>query len=254
MAELKNSGGPQGGLVRPDGRAPDALRPMTIQRPYVRHAEGSALIEAGDTRVICTVSVEERVPPFLKGTGKGWVTAEYAMLPRATTNRNQREGTGGRVQGRSMEIQRLIGRALRAVVDTDALGERTLTVDCDVVCADGGTRITAINGAFVAMVDALRGMKDRKLIRTLPVEDFLGAVSVGLVDRQVLVDLVYAEDSQADVDLTLVMTGGGRMVEVAGGGEGTTFSREDLGLLIDAGATAIGKIVEWQKSLLGALR
>jgi ribonuclease PH len=242
-----------GPVLRPDGREDAGLRSLRATRGFLPHAEGSALMEMGATRVICAVSVEEKVPPFLKGTGQGWVTAEYAMLPRATHTRNQREGAG-KIQGRSQEIQRMVGRALRAVVDTAALGERTLTVDCDVLSADGGTRTASVNGAFLALVDALRLMRERKLLRTLPVEDFIGAVSVGIVDSRLMVDLSYAEDSQADVDLTLVMTGGGALVEVQGGGEGTTFSREDLSRMVDAGAQAVQKVVAWQKEMLGPLR
>ncbi len=253
MVSEKKNPAEAGPVLRPDGRGYPDLRPLRAARGYLPHAEGSALIEMGNTRVLCAVSVEEKVPPFLKGTGQGWVTAEYAMLPRATRTRNQREG-GGKTQGRSQEIQRMVGRALRAVVDTAALGERTLTVDCDVLSADGGTRTASVNGAFLALVDALRLMKERKLLRALPVEDFIGAVSVGIVDHQLLVDLSYAEDSQADVDLTLVMTGGGALVEVQGGGEGTTFSREDLARMVDAGAEAVRQVVAWQKEILGPLR
>ena len=242
-----------GDLIRPDGRKPDQIREMKITRPYQKHAEGSVLIEMGDTRVVCSVSVEDRVPPWLKGTGRGWVTAEYGMLPRSTQNRLTRD-TVMRTAGRTFEIQRLIGRAMRAVVDTDALGERTLYADCDVIQADGGTRTAAINGAFIALVDALRVMKEGKKIRKIPVEDFLGSVSVGIVDGKMLLDLCYMEDSQAAVDMTLVMTGAGDIVEVQAGGEGTTFSREELDALIMEGAKGIRRIVKWQKEILGDLR
>ncbi|UCG39809.1 MAG: ribonuclease PH [bacterium] len=239
--------------MRPDGRKPDQIRDIRVVRPYQKYAEGSVLLEMGDTRVVCSVSVEERVPPWLKGTGQGWITAEYGMLPRSTQSRINRE-TVVRTTGRTYEIQRLIGRAMRAVVDTTALGERTYYVDCDVIQADGGTRTAAINGSFIAMVDALRNMKEQKRLRKIPVEDYLAAVSIGIVDRQTLMDLCYLEDSQADVDMTLVMTGNGRLVEVQAGGEGTTFSQDDLNLLISQGAKGIKKIVKWQKELLGELK
>ncbi len=242
-----------GELIRPDGRKPDQLREIKLTRPFQKHAEGSVLVEMGDTTVVCSVSVEERVPPWLKGTGRGWVTAEYGMLPRSTQNRLNREAVI-KTTGRTYEIQRLIGRAMRAVVDTGPLGERTLYVDCDVIQADGGTRTAAINGAFIAMVDALRKMRDGKKIRKIPVEDYLASVSIGIVDGRALLDLCYLEDSQADVDMTLVMTGGGRLVEVQAGGEGTTFSREDLDGLIGEGAKGIKKIVKWQKEILGDLK
>ena len=242
-----------GELIRPDGRQADHLREITLTRPFQKHAEGSVFMEMGDTRVVCSVSVEERVPPWLKGTGRGWVTAEYGMLPRSTQNRLNRE-TVIKTTGRTYEIQRLIGRAMRTVVDTTALGERTFYVDCDVIQADGGTRTAAINGAFIALVDALRTMKDAKRIRKIPVEDYLASVSVGIVDGRMLLDLCYAEDSQADVDMTLVMTGDGRLVEVQAGGEGTTFSREDLDSLIREGSKGIKKVVKWQKEILGDLR
>jgi ribonuclease PH len=242
-----------GELIRPDGRKPDQIREIRLTRPYQKHAEGSVLVEMGDTTVVCSVSVEERVPPWLKGTGQGWITAEYGMLPRSTQNRLNRE-TVIKTTGRTYEIQRLIGRAMRAVVDMPALGERTFYVDCDVIQADGGTRTAAINGAFIAMVDALRKMQESKRIRKIPVEDYLAAVSIGIVDSKVLLDLCYLEDSQADVDLTLVMTGSGRLVEIQAGGEGTTFSLEDLDSLIGEGAKAIKKIVKWQKEILGDLK
>lgn len=241
-----------GDLIRPDGREPDQVREIKLTRPYQKYAEGSVLIEMGDTRVICSASVEERVPPWLKGTGQGWITAEYGMLPRSTQNRLNRE-TVIKTTGRTYEIQRLIGRTMRAVVDTSALGERTIYLDCDVIQADGGTRTAAINGAFIAVVDAIRKLKDQKRIRRIPVEDYLGAVSVGIVDQKTLLDLCYIEDSQADVDMTLVMTGSGRLVEVQGGGEGTTFTQEDLIGLIKEGGKGIKKIIKWQKEILGEL-
>jgi len=242
-----------GDLIRPDGREPDQVREINLVRPYQKYAEGSVLIEMGDTRVVCSASVDERVPPWLRGTGQGWITAEYAMLPRSTQNRLNREAVI-KTTGRTYEIQRLIGRAMRAVVDTAALGERTVYVDCDVIQADGGTRTAAINGAFIAVVDAIRKMKEQKRIRRIPVEDYLGAISVGIVDQKTLLDLSYIEDSQADVDMTLVMTGSGRLVEIQGGGEGTTFTQEDLSGLIKEGAKGIKKIIKWQKEILGDLK
>ena len=242
-----------GDLIRPDGREADQVREIKLTRPYQKHAEGSVLIEMGDTRVVCSASVEERVPPWLKGTGQGWITAEYGMLPRSTQNRLNREMVI-KTTGRTYEIQRLIGRAMRAVVDTTALGERTVYVDCDVIQADGGTRTAAINGAFIAVVDAIRKMKDQKRIRRIPIEDYLGAISIGIVDQKTLLDLAYIEDSQADVDLTLVMTGAGRLVEVQGGGEGTTFSLDDLNDLVKEGAKGVKKVIKWQKEILGELK
>jgi len=242
-----------GDLIRPDGRKPDKIREIKLTRPYQKYAEGSVLIEMGDTRVVCSASVDTRVPPWLKGTGRGWITAEYSMLPRSTQNRLNRQ-TVGKTAGRTFEIQRLIGRAMRAVVDTAALGERTIYLDCDVIQADGGTRTAAINGAFIALVDAIRSLKEAKRIRRIPIEDYLAAVSVGIVDQNTLLDLCYIEDSQADVDMTLVMTGGGRLVEVQAGGEGTTFSQDGLNDLIAVGAKGIKKLIKWQKEVLGELR
>lgn len=242
-----------GDLIRPDGRKPDQLREIKLDRNYQKHAEGSVLIEAGDTRIVCSASVEERVPPWLRGTGQGWITAEYSMLPRSTQNRLNREAVI-KTTGRTYEIQRLVGRAMRAVIDTAALGERTIYVDCDVIQADGGTRTTAINGAFIAVVDAIRKLKEQKRIKTIPIEDYIGAISIGIVDQKVLLDLCYIEDSQADVDMTLVMTGSGRIIEVQGGGEGTTFSQDDLNGLIAEGGKGIKNIIKWQRELLGALK
>jgi ribonuclease PH len=210
---------PKGRFMRSDGRALDQLRPVTITPHYTKHAEGSALIEVGDTKVICTVSVEDRVPPFLKGQGEGWITAEYGMLPRSTSTRSQREVTKGRASGRTHEIQRLIGRSLRAVVDMRALGERTLWVDCDVIQADGGTRTASITGAFVAMVEALRHMRKQGNFTELPLLDFVAATSVGKLGSEILLDLNYEEDSKADVDMNIVKTGAGRFVEIQGTAE-----------------------------------
>src|SRR4030095_8131491 len=214
----------QGRHMRIDGRAPDQLRPVTVTPRFNKHAEGSALIEVGDTKVVCTVSVEERVPPFLKGKGEGWITSEYGMLPRSTSTRSQREVTKGHASGRTHEIQRLIGRSLRAVVDLKALGERTLWVDCDVIQADGGTRTASITGAFVAMVEALRHMRKQGNFAELPLLDFVAATSVGKVGGLILLDLDYSEDSQAEVDMNIVKTGSGRFVELPGAAGEHPFS------------------------------
>jgi ribonuclease PH len=239
------------GTMRIDGRAPDQLRPVTITPRYIKHAEGSALIEVGDTRVICTASVEDRVPPFLKGGGEGWITAEYGMLPRATTTRSQREATRGKPSGRTHEIQRLIGRSLRAVIDMKALGERTLWIDCDVIQADGGTRTASITGAFVAMVDALRHMQKARTFAELPVLDFVAATSVGKVGNEVLLDLNYEEDSKAEVDMNVVKTGGGRFVEVQGTAEEGSFSEEELHELMAAAEKGTQQLIALQREVLG---
>ncbi len=235
---------------RVDGRQPDELRPLTITRNYIKHAEGSVLVELGDTKVICTCTVEDKVPPFQKGTGKGWITAEYAMLPRATHQRSQRESIKGRIGGRTYEIQRLIGRALRAVVDLDLLGERTLTLDCDVIQADGGTRTASITGAFVAMADALQKLVDAGALPALPLRDYLAAVSVGKVEERLLLDLCYEEDSRAQVDMNVVMTGQGLLVEVQGTAEDTAFPRAELEALLDLAGKGIGQMVAYQKQLV----
>ena len=233
------------------GRAAGALRPVRIERGYARHAEGSALIEFGDTRVLCTVSVEERVPAFLKGKGQGWLTAEYGMLPRATSTRTEREASRGRQGGRTLEIQRLIGRSLRAVVDLARLGERTLQIDCDVLQADGGTRTASITGAFVAAYDALRWLHERQLIAELPLRDFVAAVSVGVHGGRVLVDLDYAEDSTCETDMNVVMTGSGGFVEVQGTAEGAPFSQQQLDAMLAAARSAIAVLVQRQRKALG---
>lgn len=204
------------GLGRIDGRRRDQIRPVKVTRNFTKHAEGSVLIEMGDTKVICTASVEEKVPPFLKGKGTGWVTAEYAMLPRATHDRSPRESVKGKQGGRTLEIQRLVGRALRAVIDTGRLGERTIWIDCDVIQADGGTRTASITGAFIALADAVTVLRKRDLLKVNPLTDYLAAISVGKVGGHVMVDLAYEEDSHAEVDLNLVMTGAGHYVEVQG--------------------------------------
>jgi ribonuclease PH len=236
---------------RRDGRAADQLRPVKVTPRCNKHAEGSCLIEVGDTRVLCTVSVEDRVPPFLKGKGEGWVTAEYGMLPRATLTRSQRETTRGGASGRTHEIQRLIGRSLRAVVDMKALGERTLWVDCDVLQADGGTRCASITGAFVALVEALRHMKRQGQLPELPVTDFVAAVSVGKVGSQVMLDLGYDEDSTAHVDMNVVKTGGGRYVEIQGTAEGSPFGDDELAELLGTADKGIKELVAAQKKALG---
>ncbi|HEV8318116.1 MAG TPA: ribonuclease PH [Vicinamibacterales bacterium] len=237
--------------MRADGRLPEQLRTTRITPNYLIHAEGSVLVEAGRTRVICTASVEDRVPPFRRNTGKGWVTAEYGMLPRATTTRMQRESTAGRVGGRTQEIQRLIGRSLRAVTRTEELGERTITLDCDVIQADGGTRTAAISGAFVALVLALQRLREQDLLKTMPVTDFVAATSVGIVDGTPMLDLAYEEDSTAEVDMNIVKTGGGLYIEVQGTAEALPFGREALNRLLDLGDTGVRQLIAIQRNLVG---
>lgn len=238
-------------MLRKDGRNAEEIRPVRITRNYTKYAEGSVLIEVGDTKVICNASVEERVPPFLKGTGKGWVTAEYSMLPRATGVRNIREAARGKLTGRTMEIQRLIGRAMRSVIDLEALGERTITIDCDVIQADGGTRTTSITGAYVAMVDALNSLVEKKLLTAIPLRDFVAAISVGRVKGEIMLDLNYTEDSEAEVDMNIVMTGSGEFVELQGTGEEAAFSRQDLEQILNYGEKGIKELIALQKSALG---
>jgi ribonuclease PH len=240
-------------MPRFDQRLPNALRPTRITPHFLKHAEGSVLIEAGDTRVICTASVEERVPPFRRNSGKGWVTAEYGMLPRATSTRNQRESTAGKVGGRTQEIQRLIGRSLRAVTRMEELGERTIWVDCDVIQADGGTRTASITGAFVALVLALQKMRDQNQISTLPVSDFVAATSVGIVGGEPLLDLAYEEDSRADVDMNIVQTGDGRFIEVQGTAEAAPFGRDALLSLLDLAHEGIRQLNALQRDIIGSL-
>jgi ribonuclease PH len=241
----------KGRFMRSDGRAPDQLRPVTITPRYTKHAEGSALIEVGDTRVICTASVEDRVPPFLKGQGEGWITAEYGMLPRSTSTRSQREVSKGRPSGRTHEIQRLIGRSLRAVVDMRALGERTLWIDCDVIQADGGTRTASITGAFVAMVDALRHMRKQGAFSELPLLDFVAATSVGKLGTDILLDLNYEEDSKAHVDMNIVKTGSGRFVEIQGTAEDGSFTEDELQALMAAAHKGTQELIAIQRTVLG---
>jgi ribonuclease PH len=240
-------------MPRFDDRPANVLRPTRLTPHYVKHAEGSVLIEAGDTRVICTASVEDRVPPFRRNSGKGWVTAEYGMLPRSTTTRNQREASAGKVGGRTQEIQRLIGRSLRAVTRLEEMGERTIWVDCDVIQADGGTRTAAITGGFVALVLALQKMRAQNQISTMPVRDFVAATSVGIVDGQPLLDLAYEEDSRADVDMNIVQTGDGRFVEVQGTAEAAPFGRDALLSLLDLAQDGIRQLNVLQREVVGAL-
>ncbi len=237
-------------MTRSDGRATDALRPVTMKPKVNLYAEGSVLIEMGQTKVLCTVSIEEKVPPFLKDLGKGWVTAEYGMLPRATHERNPREAARGKQTGRTQEIQRLIGRSLRSVIDPVKVGSRTLTVDCDVLQADGGTRTASINGGFVAMCMAFQELHSRGMIPGWPVREYLGAVSVGIVDGEPRLDLCYTEDSTAETDMNLVMTESGKLVEVQGTAEDTPFTREMLDHLLDIGNKGIQEIIALQKKLV----
>lgn len=238
-------------MLRVDGRGPEQLRPVRITKDYNKYAEGSVLIEIGDTRVICTATVEEKVPIFKRGEGSGWVTAEYGMLPRATGTRTFRESARGRIGGRTYEIQRLIGRSLRAITDLKALGERTVTLDCDVIQADGGTRTASITGAFVALALALQGLVDRGMLTRLPLKDFIAATSVGRVEGKVVLDLCYEEDSAAEVDMNLVITGQGEFVEIQGTGEEASFSRAEAQQMMDLAAEGIGRLVEMQREALG---
>ena len=239
--------------MRTDKRAANELRLTTITPNYLLHAEGSVLIEAGNTKVICTASVEDRVPPFLRNSGKGWVTAEYGMLPRATSTRTQREASTGKVGGRTQEIQRLIGRSLRSVTNLPALGERTVWVDCDVIQADGGTRTASITGAFVALALALEKLKQRDVIRTIPLTDYVAATSVGIVDGEILLDLAYEDDSRAEVDMNVVQTGDGRLIEVQGTAEGAPFDRSALLALLDLAAAGIEQLNRLQREIVGNL-
>ena len=236
--------------MRPDGRQPNQMRPVTITRDFLRHAEGSVLVEVGETKVVCAASVEERVPPFLRDTGQGWVTAEYGMLPRATKTRTTRDATSGRPNGRTFEIQRLVGRSLRGVTDLTVLGPRTIWIDCDVIQADGGTRTAAITGAYIALADALQYLRKNGLIPRLPLKDFLAATSVGVVDGQVVLDLCYAEDSVAEVDMNVVMTGAGKYVEIQGTAEDAPFDRSQLDAMIVTASTGIQDLVALQRRLL----
>ena len=237
--------------MRSDGRLDEQLRPTRITPNYLVHAEGSVLVESGKTKVICTASVEDRVPPFRRNSGKGWVTAEYGMLPRATSTRTQRESSAGRVGGRTQEIQRLIGRSLRAVTKMEELGERTITLDCDVIQADGGTRTASITGAFVALALAIKKMREQDLIRTIPIVDYVAATSVGIVEGMPMLDLAYAEDSKADVDMNIIKTGAGLYIEVQGTAEAMPFGREALNRLLDLADTGIRQLIALQRGLVG---
>ncbi|HWB29241.1 MAG TPA: ribonuclease PH [Vicinamibacterales bacterium] len=240
-------------MARQDGRAPDAVRPTTITPDFTIHAEGAVLIEVGRTKVICTASVEDRVPPFLRGSGKGWVTAEYGMLPRATTTRMQREATAGKVGGRTQEIQRLIGRSLRAVIAMTELGERTIWVDCDVIQADGGTRTAAITGGFVALVLALERVREKGQLPRVPVTDYVAATSVGVIGGTPMLDLAYEEDSRADVDMNIVKTSDGRFIEVQGTAEAQPFNRAELDALLALADTGIATLIARQREVVGQI-
>lgn len=236
-------------MTRNDGRLPDKLRKIKITKDYIKHAEGSCLIECGETKVICTATIEENVPPFLKNSGRGWVTAEYGMLPRSCATRIQREKTSGR----TMEIQRLIGRSLRAVIDTDMLGERTVKIDCDVIQADGGTRTTSITGGFIALGLALMKIKKQGIISQIPLTDYVAAVSVGILQDHSLLDLNYEEDSRADIDMNIVMVGKGKFVEIQGTAEHKPFSKSQMDKLLELAKGGIEELVEIQKNHLEGL-
>jgi ribonuclease PH len=237
--------------VRRDGRAVDALRSVRFTRAFTRHAEGSVLVEFGDTRVLCTASAEDGVPPFLRGKGQGWVTAEYGMLPRATHTRSPREAARGKQTGRTQEIQRLIGRALRAAVDLRALGDRTITIDCDVLQADGGTRTASITGAFVALAEACEALQARRELAVNPLHGQVAAVSVGIVRGVTLLDLNYEEDSEAETDMNVVMNNGGAFIEVQGTAEGHAFRRHELDTLLNLAASGIGELCALQAQAIG---
>ena len=236
--------------MRPSSRLPDQLRSIRVTRHYTKHAEGSVLIECGDTKVICTASVEERVPPHKKGSGEGWVTAEYGMLPRSTGERMGREAAKGKQSGRTQEIQRLIGRSLRAVVDLKKLGERTIQIDCDVIQADGGTRTASITGAFVALHDAVTGLMNKGLVKETPLKDFIAAISVGIYQGTPVLDLDYVEDSACDTDMNVVMLGNGQFVEVQGTAEGHAFSRAEMNAMLDLAQGGIAELIQMQRAAL----
>lgn len=238
-------------LSRIDGRKNNELRPVRFTRNFTKYAQGSVLVEMGETKVICTATVEDKVPPFLKNTGKGWITAEYSMLPSSTQSRKVRESSRGKVEGRTQEIQRLIGRALRSVVDLDALGEKTVWIDCDVIQADGGTRTASITGSFVALVDALNKLKDEGVIESIPVRSFVSAISVGIINGEAMLDLCYEEDSTAKVDMNIVMTDKGEFVEVQGTGEESPFTKADLMNLLELGEKGNLELIRLQKEALG---
>lgn len=237
--------------MRKDGRKNDEMRPVRITCNYLKTAEGSVLIEVGDTRVICTASIEERVPPFLKDTGRGWITAEYGMLPRSTSTRSMREAATGRIGGRTQEIQRLIGRSLRSIVDLDLIGERTIYIDCDVIQADGGTRTASITGGFVALYDAMRFAVQNGIIERNPIKNMVSAISVGIVDGEPMLDLCYEEDYKAEVDMNVVMTADGRFIEIQGTAEGEPFAREILYNLLSLAEKGIKELFKIQKEVIG---
>jgi ribonuclease PH len=240
-------------MKRIDGRSNNQIRPVRITRNYLKHAEGSVLIEMGDTKVICTASVDEKVPPFIKGTGKGWITSEYGMLPRSTEVRKPRESVRGRIDGRTMEIQRLIGRALRSIVNLEKLGEITVYIDCDVIQADGGTRTASITGAYVALFDALNRLVLQEKLKAIPLNGYIAAVSVGIKDGESILDLNYAEDSTCQVDMNLVMTDRGEFIEIQGTGEESPFSKEQLSKMMNLGEKGIKDLIEVQKQSLGEI-
>ena len=237
--------------MRPSQRAQDQLRPIEIIRHYTKHAEGSVMVKFGDTHVLCTASVEEKVPQFLRGKSQGWVTAEYGMLPRSTGSRMQREAAHGKQSGRTQEIQRLIGRSLRAIIDLNKLGERSIHIDCDVIQADGGTRTAGITGAYVALHDAISHLLANQLITESPLHDFVAAISVGVYLGQPVLDLDYLEDSDCDTDMNVVMTGNGGFVEIQGTAEGTPFQREDMNNMLDLAQSGIRQLITMQKAALG---
>lgn len=240
-------------MLRIDGRHNDEIRPVRITRNYLKHAEGSVLIEMGDTKVICTASVDEKVPPFIKGTGKGWITSEYGMLPRSTEVRKPRDSTRGKVDGRTMEIQRLIGRALRSIVNLEKLGEMTIYIDCDVLQADGGTRTASITGSFVALVDALNKLVLQGKLNAIPLNGYIAAISVGIKDGEAILDLNYAEDSTCQVDMNVVMTDKGQYVEIQGTGEESPFSKEELKKMLELGEKGVQDLIQAQRQALGEI-
>ena len=239
-------------MNRFDNRKFDQMRFVKITRNYLKYAEGSVLIEVGNTKVICAATIEERVPPFLKGSGQGWITAEYSLLPRSTQTRNARESARGKVSGRTHEIQRLIGRALRSVIDLKALGERTILIDCDVIQADGGTRTASITGAFVALVEAIAGVYNKD--KPFPIKDFIAAISVGILsDNNAVLDLCYEEDSKATVDMNVVMTGSGEFIEIQGTAEERPYTRTELNMMLEKAEKGINELIDYQKGVLGDL-
>jgi len=240
-------------MSRPGDRLNDQMRPVQIIPGFLKHPDGSVLIETGDTRVLCSAMVEERVPPFLKNSGNGWVTAEYSLLPASTETRSPREAAKGKISGRTSEIQRLIGRSLRAVVDMEKLGERTIWIDCDVIQADGGTRTASITGSFVALYLAFKKLKDQGIIETIPLKDYVAAISVGIVEGNPVLDLEYVEDSNADVDMNVIMTGNGEFVEIQGTGEKNVFTRQDLDVLLSLAQKGIQELIALQKTIIAGL-